>query len=71
MGEGKEGSGHNQRDNALGLLGHLLRSLQEHLIGEDIQILANPLPAHEALLIHEEERPSCLLAHCVQTKHAE
>ena len=48
---------------ALGLLGHLLRSLQEHFIGEDGQVLADPLPADDALLIHEEERPPCHLAH--------
>ena len=46
-------------ETALGLLGHLLRGLQEYIIGKDGQILTDPLPAYDAALIHEEERPPC------------
>lgn len=44
---------------ALGLLGHILRGLHEHVSGKNGQILANPLPADDAALIHEEEGPPC------------
>ena len=46
-------------ETALGLLGHLLRGLQEYVIRKDNQILTDPFPAYDAALIHEEERPSC------------
>ena len=49
----------------LGLLRHLLRCLQEHVIGEDGQVLADPLPAHDALLILQEKCPSGYPAHHV------
>src|SRR5438105_2013962 len=41
----------------LGLFHHLPHRLQKPLTGKDVEILTNPPPPHDALLINEEERP--------------
>ena len=43
--------------SVLGLFRYLPRRLQEPLTGKDVEILTNPPPPHDALLINEEERP--------------
>ena len=48
---------------ALALLDHLLRCLQQYLIGKDGQVLADPLPADHACFIDEKECPPGMPAH--------
>src|SRR4029450_1068335 len=43
----------------LGVPGHILRGLEEYVTRKDHEVLANPLPTDDALLIHEEECPLC------------
>ena len=58
----------------LGVPGHILRGLEEYVTRKNHEVLTNPLPTDDALLIHQEKgtprrRVRCMVDHDVTIPH--